>query len=363
MKVASFNLGSSSLKCSVHEVTPDRVNCLFTSTYTNRSPARSAPTCTVEAISHIRSRGITIDAVGHRFVFGGEFDRTMPVDDVLIRRLESLASLDPLHAPQSLSVLRTSMECLPGVPQIACFDTSFFRDLPAIARTIPIPVTDPILHRYGFHGLSYEHTIVTLGDVLHGRTIVAHLGGGSSLAAFIDGKPIDTTMGFSSLGGVIMESRAGDLDPGTLLYLLERGGLTVGELRDMLERRSGLCALAGGEGDVQILAGRALNGDPHAAFALECYTRSIAMAAGALVTALGGLDALVFTGGIGEHQADIRADVVGSLSYLGAAIDETKNAGRAPVVSSPDSKVCVRVIRADENLMMARNVARCMATT
>jgi acetate kinase len=361
MNVASFNLGSSSLKCSVHEVTSSQPKCLFTSTYTNRSPARSAPTCTIEAIAHIRARGISIDAVGHRFVFGGEFDRTTPVTDVLIRRLEALQSLDPLHAPQSLSVLRTSMECLPDVPEIACFDTTFFRDLPVAARTIPIPISDPLFHRYGFHGLSYEHAVTTLGDALRGRTIIAHLGSGSSLAAFNDGKPVDTTMGFSSLGGVMMESRAGDLDPGALLYLLERCELTVEELRDMLERRSGLRALAGGEGDVQILSDRALNGDPQAAFALECYTRSIAKAAGALIATLGGLDTIVFTGGVGEHQADIRADVIGSLCYVGAAIDEALNSECAPVISGPASKVSARVIRADENLVIARNVAHCMA--
>jgi acetate kinase len=230
-----------------------------------------------------------------------------------------------------------------------------------VARTIPIPVSDPIFRRYGFHGLSYEHAVTTLGDALRGRTIVAHLGGGSSLAALIDGKPIDTTMGFSALGGAMMESRAGDLDPGALLYLLERCGLTVDELRDMLERRSGLRALAGGEGDVQILSGRALNGDAQAAFALECYSRSIAKAAGGLVATLGGLDTIIFTGGVGENQADIRADVIASLCYVGATVEAVRNAAGAPVVSSPASKVCARVIRADENLAIARNVAHCMA--
>jgi acetate kinase len=360
MNVLTFNLGSSSLKCAVHDVNSKRAIELFAASFEPKPRPKSAAGAAREAIAQVGSIGLAIDAIGHRFVFGGELDAPTMVDQTVVRRLEELEPLDPLHAPQAHSVLRAAIRGFPSTPQVACFDTTFFRRLPPIARALPVPSSDPLLRRYGFHGFSYESAVATLGDAVRGRTIVAHLGSGTSLAGLAGGKPVDTTMGFSPLGGVMMASRPGDLDPGVILYLLERERVDARALREMLENRSGLRALADGEGDVRELSERARKGDARAAFALECYARSISKAAGALATVLGGVDAVVFTGGIGEHQPDVRASIARALSHLGIELDDRRNAANAPQIGRPESTAAVHVVRADENRIIARHTFRCL---
>ncbi len=354
MNVLTFNLGSSSLKCAVHGVSATGEVAIAAASF-ERTGLESAAGAAGEAIAYVRNIEPAIEAVGHRFVFGGELDVPSLVNEEVMGRLEELEPLDPLHAPQSRSILRVAIEEFPTLPQVACFDSTFFRQLPPIARALPIPSGDSILRRYGFHGFSYESVVATLGERARGRTIVAHLGSGSSVAALSGGAPVDTTMGFSPLGGVVMASRPGDLDPGALLYLLEREGVGVRALREMLENRSGLRALAGGEGDVRELSEQARAGDARAAFAIESYVRSISKATGALTAVLGGVDAVAFTGGIGEHQPDVRAAVVGSLSHLGVELDERRNAANAREISRSGSRVVVHVVAADENRMIARH--------
>ncbi len=357
MIVLTFNAGSSSLKYALHEIGAAGERQLRArGIEVAEGTAESAACATHDAAREIRGLGFGVDAVAHRFVFGGEMDEPTAITHAVRRRLEELAPLDPLHAPQALAVLDAARSAFPGAAQVACFDTAFFTALPPIARVLAVPSHDPLLRRYGFHGLSYEFVVGALGARLGRRAIVAHLGSGSSLAAFADGKPIETTMGFSPLGGVLMSTRPGDVDPGVLLYLSERAVPSRKLLREMLERRSGLRAIAGGEGDLRILVERAQGGDRQADFAVECYTRSIVKAVGALSAILGGIDTLAFTGGVGENLPAIRAAVAQPLRHLGVALDEARNAASASLISTAGSRVAVHVVATDENLMMARHV-------
>lgn len=336
MKVLSLNLGSSSLKYSVHEISGNSEARLLSRDVACSAQPQAASDAAIRAIEDASRETGTPDAFGHRIVFGGTDDEPAEIGQALISRLESLQSLDPLHIPGAVAVIRTAAQRLPEVMQVACFDTAFYRDLPRTARAIPVPESDPLFRRYGFHGLSYESVCGSLGDKMRPRTIVAHLGNGASAVALADGKPVDMTMGFSPLGGLIMSSRPGDIDPGAILYLLERDGIAVTELRDILEARSGLRALSGGEGDVRKLCERE---DANAAFALHMFVRSVSKAVGAFATVLGGVDLLVFTGGIGEHNSRVRDAIVSRVSFLNERLD-------------------VRVVRSDENLSIARHTVK-----
>ena len=340
MNVLSFNLGSSSLKYAVHSMLEDTESeILAASIDADPDPSAAAPAAQ-RAIAHIAELGISIDAVGHRVVFGGEYERPSAISPALIARLAQFAQLDPLHAPGSLAIIRQACAALEDAVHVACFDTAFFHDLPPEARALPIPVDgDPLLRRYGFHGLSYENAVRELGAELAPCTIVAHLGSGCSAAALLGGRPVETTMGFSTLGGILMASRPGDLDAGVLLYLLEQNRYDCRSLRAMLENSSGLRALSGGEGDVRRLCDRT---DERAVFALEMFVRSVAEAVAALAVTLGRLDMLVFTGGIGEHNARVRDAICARLRFITGRID-------------------VRVVTARENLTIARHAARVAA--
>lgn len=336
MNVLSLNLGSSSLKYAVHDVSDDggSRSIMSDDVATSYEPA-AAQNAAAAAISHALSVAGSIDRVGYRIVFGGNDDAPAPVTPEIIARLEGLQSLDPLHVPGALAVIREAQQKLPDALHVVCFDTAFFRSIPKTARALAIPSGDPLLRRYGFHGLSYDSVCATLGAEMQPRTIVAHLGNGASLAALDHGRPIDMTMGFSPLSGIIMSTRPGDVDAGAILYLLERSRVSVAELRDMLETRSGLRALSGGEGDLRQLCERK---DEDAAFAVEMFVRSVAKAVSALAVELGGLDLLVFTGGVGEHNARIRDGVMSRVQFL-------------------NRNLSVRVVNSDENLAVARNTA------
>jgi acetate kinase len=308
------------------------------------------------AKTHLGRDGLA--AVGHRVVHGGA-DHIEPelITPALIKALEQLIPLDPLHMPSSLSLMKAVAAARPGLIQIACFDTAFHHTLPTVATRFALPhdLLAAGVRRYGFHGLSYEFIAGQLAEVCpplaRGRTIVAHLGSGASLCAMQGGCSIETTTGFSALDGLVMATRCGSLDPGVILYL-GREGHSFANVEDMLYRRSGLLGVSGISGDVRVLLA---SDSTRAKDAIELFTYRIALQAGGLVSALGGLDGLVFTAGIGEHGAVIRAAVCSRLAWLGVQLDPVANDANAAWISTPDSKIEVRVIATDEEAMIARH--------
>jgi acetate kinase len=299
-----------------------------------------------------------LKAVGHRVVHGGAA-HILPalVTPVVLADLRSLTKLDPLHMPHNLAPMQAIAALHPDLPQVACFDTAFHHTLPPVARTFALPraLTEAGVRRYGFHGLSYEFIAGRLAEVAptlaQGRVIAAHLGAGASLCALHGGISVATTTGFSALDGLMMATRCGRLDPGVLLYLGQQGHSSA-DIEDMLYRRCGLLGVSGISGDLRVLL---QSTDPHAREAIDLFTHSIACEAGSLVSALGGLDGLVFTAGIGEHAPAIRMQVANRLSWLGVRLDEAANAANAPCISTPDSRIEVRVIATNEEAMIARH--------
>jgi acetate kinase len=266
--------------------------------------------------------GGPLAAVGHRLVHGGEsFTGPTLVTAEAVAKMRSLVSLSPTHLPAEVAGVEAALTRWSGVPQVACFDTAFFADLPAVARRLPIPreYADAGVRRYGFHGLSYEGLLEDLpavaGPAATGRVVLAHLGNGCSMAAVLDGKPLDTSMGFTPAGGLVMGTRPGDLDPGVLTYLARTHGLDADGLDELIHRRCGLLGVSGTTADVRELLARR-DADPRAAEALDLFARQAAKQVGAFATVLGGLDVLAFSGGVGEHAAPVRADVCGRLRTL-----------------------------------------------
>jgi acetate kinase len=310
--------------------------------------------------------GQPLDAVGHRVVHGGtRFSQPSPSTADLLATLERLAPLAPDHLPHEIAAIRSCQQAFPSVPNVACFDTAFHRTMPAVAQRFPLPerfAREGVV-RYGFHGLSCEYIVGELahegGDrgrewPGHGRLIIAHLGNGASMTAVRDGQSIDTTMGFTPTGGLVMSTRTGDLDPGVLLYLLESGATDVPALRALVTEGGGLLGVSGTSSDMRDLLEREAT-DPRAALAvaLFCYTARKQLAG--LAGALGGLDRLVFTGGIGEHAPAIRARICDGLAFLGIHLDATQNSGNARAISAPASTVTVQVIPTNEELIIARH--------
>ena len=299
-------------------------------------------------------------AVGHRVVHGGvHFDGPVRIDERVLATLESLVPLAPLHQPQELAAIRAVAARWPEVPQVACFDTSFHRTRgePAQAFALPRDLRESGIRRYGFHGISYESIAATLADVAPevaaGRIVVAHLGNGASLCAMRGGRSVDTTMSFSALDGLPMGTRVGDLDPAVVLYLQQARGMTVDEVTALLYTKSGLLGLSGISSDVRVLLA---SDDPRARFALDCFAYRVARETGALAVSLGGLDALVFTAGIGEHAAPVRAAVCQHLSWLGLALDSAANLRHGPRISTPASVPSAWVIPTDEERVIARHL-------
>jgi len=298
-----------------------------------------------------------VEAVAHRVVHGGELREPTLIDDALQARLEALVELAPLHNAPAVESIAEARRVLPGVPHVAVFDTAFHVTIPDVASTYALPSAwRSEIRRYGFHGLSVEWATER---VRASRLVVCHLGGGCSVTAVLDGRSIDTTMGFTPLEGVPMATRPGSVDPGALLYLLRRG-VELGVLDDAIERASGLLALSGRTGDVAELE---RVDDDGAKLALDVFGYRVSAAVGAMAVALGGLDALVFTAGIGEHSARVRSDVCARLGFLGVELDSMRNAAAQPDVdvSGPGSAVRVAVIRAREELVAARAVRALLA--
>ena len=306
--------------------------------------------------AHLGPDGLA--AVGHRIVHGGaKHVGPVRVTPEILADLAALIPLDPLHLPHNLAPIHALATARPELAQVACFDTAFHHTLPPVAQRFGLPLAMEAagVRRYGFHGLSYEFIAGELareGSALAGgRVIVAHLGSGASLCALAAGRSIATTMGFSALDGLVMATRCGSLDPGILLYL-GRQGHSFADIEDMLYHRSGLLGVSGISGDIRDLLA---SDDARARDAIELFTYRIAIEAGALVSALGGLDGLVFTAGIGEHAVAVRAAVCARLAWLGIRLDDAANRAGAPRISLSDSTVEVRVIATDEEAMIARH--------
>jgi acetate kinase len=303
--------------------------------------------------------GIRLAAIGHRVVHGGpDFAAPVRIDEAVLARLAGFADLAPLHQPNNLAPIRLVMEIDPGLPQVACFDTAFHRGHPAHADWYALPraLHAAGVRRYGFHGLSYEYVADRLRAiapaVAAGRVIVAHLGSGASMCAVSDGRSVESTMGFTALDGLPMGTRPGQLDPGVVLWLIDRMGMRAGEVSDLLYRQSGLRGLSGLSGDMRDL----LESDrPEAAFAVDHFVHRCALHAGMLAAALEGVDGFVFTAGIGERSPPIRARIAARLAWLGARLEPEANAAGAAVISAPGSRFPLLVVPTDEELMIARH--------
>jgi len=307
----------------------------------------------------LRELQINPVAVGHRVVHGGP-DHAQPVliDQAVVTRLERYVSLAPLHQPHNLAPIKSLLNNLPALPQVACFDTAFHRNHDALADYYAIPhqLHAEGIRRYGFHGLSYEYIAKRLPqiapDIANGRVIVAHLGSGASMCAIKDGRSVESTMGFTALDGLAMGTRPGQLDPGVVLYLIAEKGMSAAKVQDFLYRDCGLKGLSGVSNDMRELE---TNADPRAAFAVDYFVYRIGLNAGMLAAALGGIDAFVFTAGIGENSVSIRARIAEKLAWLGVALDPAENSKHAGRISRSDSRIPVYVVPTDEELMIAQH--------
>ena len=311
--------------------------------------------------SWLRSKygGVRVVGVGHRVVHGGaRFTGSTVITPQVLEELRALIPLAPLHQPYNLAAIEAVLERLPTVPQVACFDTSFHRGQPAVATVIPLPreLCRSGLQRYGFHGLSYEYIASILPqaapEIAGGRVIVAHLGSGASLCALKNGKSVDSTLGFTALDGLCMGTRPGAVDPGVILYLFQNLGLSSKEVETILYKNSGLLGISGISNDMRVLLA---SSEPSALLALDYFVYRAAKEIGALAAVLKGLDALVFTAGIGENSAEIRRRICESCAWLGIELDEEANAGKGPRISSSKSRVSAWVIPTNEELMIARH--------
>ncbi len=310
--------------------------------------------------------GTAIAAAGHRVVHGGtEFMAPVRVTDEVIAALEALVPLAPLHQPHNIAAIRAVAKARPDLPQAACFDTAFHGTMPEVATWLALPraMRNAGMRRYGFHGLSYEFIAGRLRELAPGlaavRVLVAHLGNGASLCAMRDGRSLDTTMGFTALDGLMMATRCGSLDPGAVLYLMQSRGMSADELEDVLYHGSGLLGVSGLSGDMRDLAG---SGDPRAQEAIDLFVYRIVGCAGGLIAGMGGLDGIVFTAGIGEHDPAVRAAVCAGLSWLSLALDDAANAaGGTARISTPGSRVEAWVIPTDEEAVIARHTLAVLA--
>jgi acetate kinase len=310
----------------------------------------------------LRRQKIPVDAAGHRVVHGGRrYGPPARITPRMEKALAKLTPLDPDHLPNELAAIRAFRRLYPKLPQVACFDTAFHRSMPAVAQQYPLPrkLWREGVRRFGFHGLSYEFILGELARVAgakaaRGRVVVAHLGNGASLAAVREGRSIDTTMGFTPAGGVMMSTRSGDLDPGVLIYLLREKQRSAATLDRLVNHESGLRGVSATSPDVRDLLARAAD-DPRAAEAIALFCYQAKKFLGALVATLGGLDTLIFTAGIGENSAEIRARICEGLAFLGVRVDAARNKKNAAIISRAGSRATVRVMKTNEELAIARH--------
>jgi acetate kinase len=380
-----LNTGSSSLKFSVFEAAPDR--SLRQRVHGEVDAMDSAAQLRVtDADGHESKQAVqgsghepaiaaiqqwfaehtggatTFCGVGHRIVHGGQkYLEPVRIDDAVLAGLQELIPLAPLHEPHQIEAIRAFRRAAPQTPQVACFDTAFHRTQPAIAREFALPreFSARGIRRYGFHGLSYEYIVAALPRVapqcVQARLVVAHLGNGASLCAIQNGRSVATTMGLTALDGVPMGTRCGTLDPGVLLYLLQHEHMDAAAIEHLLYEHSGLLGVSGISSDMRTLLESV---EPSAKQAVDLFVYWIGREIGSLAAAMGGLDALIFTGGIGEHAHQIRSSVCRQAGWLGVALDEAANRRGGPRITIPDSATSAWVIPTDENLVVAQHTRR-----
>jgi acetate kinase len=361
-RILVVNAGSSTLKLSIVEA--DGRSSGARTLETAAGPL--APAVVDEAI---RGMG-EVNAVGHRVVHGGEAYRAATlIDDGVLARLRALTALAPLHQPRSLAAVDLVRAALPDVPHVACFDTAFHATLSPAASTYAIPHEWRDrwpLRRFGFHGLSHAYASRRAAELLRlsvdgFRVVTCHLGAGASLAAVKSGLSVDTTMGFTPLEGLAMATRSGSVDPGLVLWVQQEGGLSTAEVQDGLEHDSGLVGIAG-TADMRAVLSRAAGGDADAALALDVYVHRVRTGIAAMAASMGGVDAVAFTGGVGEHAAEVRRRAIDGLGFFGAVLDPARNAAAAgdAVIGMEGSRVATVVVEAREDIEIARQVRACM---
>ncbi|MGH7298412.1 MAG: acetate/propionate family kinase [Polyangiaceae bacterium] len=346
--VLSLNCGSSSLKYALFEGDDAALRGSIDRIGAGGAADHAAAVRAV--FDELSRRGLPAPAaVGHRLVHGGP-DHLAPerIDDRLLAALAALVPFAPIHLPSELAAIRAVSERFPEAPQVACFDTAFHRTLPEVARRFALPAAlfDAGLRRYGFHGLSCEYVVESLGADRLGRAVIAHLGNGASMTAVRDGRSIETTMGFTPTAGLVMGTRSGDLDPGLLIYLLEHRGYDAPALDRLVNHEAGLLGISGTTADMQALLERRAT-DPRAELAVAIFCHHARKAIGSLAAALGGLDGLVFTGGIGEHAPAVRREICSGLDHLGISADDAR-----------PGQCQVQVVHTDEERMIARHTRR-----
>jgi acetate kinase len=360
LRVLVVNAGSSSLKVSLVE----EGDSIVATQEIDTPDGRFEPAKLQDVVDSFDG----VEAVGHRVVHGGpRYTSSVLIDADVVSYLQTIADLAPLHMPASLNGIAAVRDLLPGVPMVACFDTGFHSLMPRAAATYAVPVEWRERHgirRYGFHGFSHAYSsrraAEIMGRVEPGfRVVTCHLGSGASLAAVIDGRSVDTTMGFTPLEGLVMATRSGSIDPGILLWLQRHDGATEPQLTDALDQRSGLVALAG-TGDMRKVLQGIDAGDESALLAFEVYIHRLRACIGAMAAAMGGINALVFTGGVGENSPPVRADAVAGLGFLGLALDPKLNFGSTgdADISAATARVRTLVIDAHEDVEVARDVRR-----
>lgn len=354
LNVLALNSGSSSLKFGLYRVDSTGAERLF-----GQSVAMAAnPDAITQVASALAASGLPPpDAIGHRIVHGGALLRQhCRIDDAVLHQLQAAAAFAPLHAPAALALIRFAQAHFPGVPQVACFDTQFHAGLPDVARVLPIAkeLQAEGIQRYGFHGLSLESIVRQFGPDLPQRLVIAHLGHGASITAVKAGRSIDTSMGMTPSGGVIMGTRSGDLDPGVLVYLMREKKLDDASLEALVDQQSGLLGISGLSGDMrQLHEAAAMNRDARLAIEMFCY--SVRKQVAAMAAVLGGLDMLVFTGGIGENDAQVRSGICAGLSWMGLSLDESRNRAASHPVSGAASRCTVLVLASQEDEQIARH--------
>lgn len=385
-RILAVNVGSSSLKFAVFgAIEPlkrlwsgriERIG-LPDATWSAAESGGSTETRSIVASDHAAAVGTLIDwldrtvglsslvVVGHRVVHGGgRYQRPERVTLELLGALRGISPLDPSHMPGEIAVIEAFRQSRPDLPQLACFDTAFHHDLPRVAQLLPLPRRFEALgvRRYGFHGLSYAYLMEELERVAgvaeaRGRVLLAHLGAGASLAAVSAGRPIDTTMGFTPAAGLVMATRTGDFDPGLVRYLFRSEAMTPEQFDHLVNHESGLLGVSETSPDVRELLARH-DEDVRAAEAVSLFCYQAKKWVGAYAAAMGGLDTIVFAGGIGENAAEVRWRICEGLEFLGIALDETRNGNNASLISTETGRVKVRIIPTDEELMIARAAAR-----
>ena len=386
MHVLCLNCGSSSLKFAVYrcedshesEIVRGAVEGVSTGQgrlWIQRSTKQEYQECTHACLSHseafeaaLKSLSVhelpAFTAIAHRVVHGGDqFDRPQFIDPQVLGILRSQVRFAPLHMPPQIATIEIAQYRFSKLPHVACFDTAFFRHMPEVAQRYPLPGSfwDAGVRRYGFHGLSYESILSSHPEAGRGRTIIAHLGSGCSLTALRDGLPVETTMGFTPAGGVMMGTRCGDLDPGVIIYLMDHLRYGPREIERLVNQESGLKGVSGLSSEMQMLLS-AQHANPQAALAIDMFCHSIQQQIGAFAAVLGGLDRLIFTAGIGERAATVRRDICKGLEFLGIDWNESSNAIGDRRISTAQSRVAVEIVATNEEQVMARHIAALIAT-